>query len=295
MIAQCFTIGESLLDIIFKDNQPIKALAGGSILNASISLRALNIPVSYITQLANDHAGKLILTLLEEKGINTSHIQFYDNGNTPLALAFLDAKNDATYSFYKNYPPNIIKNTAISFTEKDYFLFGSIFAIDKRTFQWVNNLARKACNSGALTLYDPNIRFPINDIHYLHITENMRITTVIRASADDLKNIFGEGATADYYQSLKKHNCNYCIITNGSSNVELFTPDYQQIYSISAISTVSTIGAGDTFNAAILAFLYNKGITSLNISQLSIKSWDECINNAICTAQKVCLSDKNYL
>lgn len=295
MNAHCYSIGETLIDIIFKNNQPIKSLPGGSILNTSVSLSALKTPVTYITFLANDQLGKQITNFLLEKNINTHYIQYYDKGNTPLALAFLDEQNNATYIFYKNYPQDIIKDLNIQFTDKDFFIFGSFFAIDKKTFQWVNNLARKARTSGALTFYDPNIRSAINEISYLHITENITLSTILRASIDDLQHIFGIKTTEEYYKIIQKYNCHYCIFTNGSDNIELFTPKYQQKYTVPEIKPISTIGAGDTFNAAILDFLYKNRITQQNIFQIDNQMWNSCINKAITLSQQICLSDKNYL
>lgn len=292
---QCFTIGESLLDIVFKNNKVLSSLPGGSILNASISLRSLNVPVAFITLLAKDQPANLILDFLNEKGLNTQYIQFFNDGNTPLALAFLDENNNASYTFYKNYPAEWIKNSRIPIEAQDYLLFGSIFSIDKKTFRWVNQLARNAKACGAFTLYDPNIRAAVNEISYLHITENIKVSTMLRASIDDLKIIFGEMTTEKYYEIVKKYDCKYCIITNGSKNVALFTPKYHKIYDIPIISPVSSIGAGDTFNAAVLAFLYEKEITTLNLEEVPENKWDLCINSAINYAQQVCLSENNYL
>ena len=51
-------IGETILDIIFKNNQPTKALPGGSVFNAMISLGRLHTPVCFITELGQDRVGE---------------------------------------------------------------------------------------------------------------------------------------------------------------------------------------------------------------------------------------------
>lgn len=42
-----FGIGETILDIIFRNDQPQKAVPGGSVFNGLISLGRLNVPVSF--------------------------------------------------------------------------------------------------------------------------------------------------------------------------------------------------------------------------------------------------------
>ena len=55
-----FGIGETILDIIFRNDQPQKAVPGGSVFNGLISLGRLNVPVSFISELGNDRVGDMI-------------------------------------------------------------------------------------------------------------------------------------------------------------------------------------------------------------------------------------------
>ena len=50
-----YAIGETVCDLIFKDDKPLAAKAGGSMLNASISLGRLKLPVNFISEFGNDH------------------------------------------------------------------------------------------------------------------------------------------------------------------------------------------------------------------------------------------------
>ena len=58
-------IGETILDIIFKENQPYKAVPGGSVFNGLISLSRLDIPVSFISEIGNDHVGDIIADFMK--------------------------------------------------------------------------------------------------------------------------------------------------------------------------------------------------------------------------------------
>jgi len=124
-----FGIGETVLDIIFKNGQPQAAKPGGSVLNSMVSMGRMGLPVSFISEYGLDDVGYLIDNFLKDNGVNTSVVNRFNKGNTSLALAFLDDKNDAHYTFYKDIPG---KRLDIEFPETrkdDIIQFGSFYAI----------------------------------------------------------------------------------------------------------------------------------------------------------------------
>ena len=92
-----YGIGETVLDIIFKNGQPQAAKAGGSVLNSFVSMGRIGLPVSFISEYGIDDVGNLIDNFLKENGVNTSGVYRFIDGSTSLALAFLDHKSDAHY------------------------------------------------------------------------------------------------------------------------------------------------------------------------------------------------------
>ena len=103
-MSHIFAVGETILDIIFKDNLPKTARPGGSSFNASISLGRLGCPITLISEMGNDRVGDLIQDFMEENGVDTRYLSRYEEGQSAIALAFLDEKSDAQYQFYKDYP-----------------------------------------------------------------------------------------------------------------------------------------------------------------------------------------------
>jgi sugar/nucleoside kinase (ribokinase family) len=79
---------------------------GGSMLNTAVSLGRCGLEVEMITELGQDKIGQTVLEFLAENGVSTSFIQPADGFKTPIALAFLDEKGNAAYSFYIKYPEN---------------------------------------------------------------------------------------------------------------------------------------------------------------------------------------------
>ncbi len=132
-MSRVFGVGETVLDIIFKDSQPVSARAGGSVLNSVVSLGRLGVEVSFISDYGNDDVGMLIDKFLSDNQVNTDYIIRMENNKSALALAFLNENNDANYSFYKDYPEQRQINTDIDFEEEDILLFGSIFSVSKNS------------------------------------------------------------------------------------------------------------------------------------------------------------------
>ena len=92
-------IGETVLDIIFKNDEPIAAVPGGSVFNGIISLGRSGVPASFISETGNDRVGKKIIKFLEDNGVDASSVCVYAESKSPLSLAFLNEQNDAEYIF----------------------------------------------------------------------------------------------------------------------------------------------------------------------------------------------------
>jgi len=153
-----FALGETVLDIIFKNNKPLKAIPGGSMLNTTVTLGRLHKPVSFITEFGDDYAGKIIMDFLRKNNVCTDYIYMYRDGHTILALAFLDENNNAGYNFYKIYP---FKRFDFNFPDPakdDMFLFGSFLSIDKEVRAKIVDFIFNLKERNVLIVYDPNFR-----------------------------------------------------------------------------------------------------------------------------------------
>ena len=95
-------IGETVLDILFKNSQPVKAVPGGSVYNSIISLGRMGVDASFISEEGDDKGGGMILEHLRDSGVDASAVCSFSGGKSPLSLAFLNEDNDAEDLFYKD-------------------------------------------------------------------------------------------------------------------------------------------------------------------------------------------------
>ena len=112
-------IGETVLDIIFRNEQPISAVPGGSTFNAIISLGRSGVSTSFISETGNDRVGRNIIQFLRDNGCEADAVNMYPDSKSPLSLAFLNEQNDAEYIFYKDHP-----HDRLDFNYPDVGLFG---------------------------------------------------------------------------------------------------------------------------------------------------------------------------
>jgi fructokinase len=292
-----YGIGETVLDIIFKDGQPQAAKAGGSVLNSVVSMGRMDLPVSFISEYAADDVGKLIDDFLRKNGVDTSCVHRYRNGATALALAFLDEKNDAHYTFYKDYPGKRLDIDFPSIDAGDIVQCGSFYAIWPEIRGKFLSFISGAYNKGALVLYDPNFRRShISELDQLRplIIENMKFTSLVRGSDEDFRNVF-DVSSPDQAWEVVKNYCKCLVYTSNADGVFVRTSSFSGKFPVKKITPVSTIGAGDNFNAGILTSIHHKDIRRDQLENLNHNEWKEIIETAVAFATHVCLSYENYI
>ncbi len=293
-----FTIGETVFDIIFQNQLPVAAKPGGAMLNTAVSLGRMNIPVSLITEVANDKIGFITEDFLLKNNVSTDYINKFSDGQTAVSTAFLDDEKNASYSFYKNYPKNRFTSPLPQVNCDDIVLFGSFYSLTHEVREHVFGFVKMAAKNNAIIIYDPNIRMPHkNKIKKLtdYIFENIEIADIIRASDEDFNTIFDNSIAKDVYQKINKTNQTNLIFTQSYKGVQIFSNSLRKDFKVPKIKPLSTIGAGDSFNAGIIYALIKNKIKKKDINSLSLENWNKIIESGIEFATEACLSYDNYI
>jgi fructokinase len=296
-MSQVYAIGETLLDIIFHPGGKVTATAGGSMLNTAVSLGRLGIPVHLVSEYADDRTGRWVDQFLKDNGVSLQYIRRY-TGTTPLALAFLDEQKMAGYQFYPATADTISSPVNPPVVSGDILIFGSFYSLKAENRPGIMMLLQAAREKQAIIVYDPNFREP--HLHELPqtmpvIMENIRFSQIIRGSDEDFRFIFGETDPEKIYHLVAGSGCSILIYTMGSRGVILKTASLTKYYKVPATTPVSTIGAGDSFNAGVISTLYRYDVAGPLLNELSETQWDEIIAAGIDFATSVCRSDENYI
>ena len=291
-------IGETVLDIIFKNEQPIGAVPGGSVFNGIISLGRSGVPASFISETGNDRVGKKIIKFLEDNGVNADSVCVYAESKSPLSLAFLNEQNDAEYIFYKDHPHDKLEFVYPDIQADDIVMFGSYYAVNPVIRPQVAAFLEYAKSKGAIIYYDVNYRVSHrNEVMKLraNILENLEYADIVRGSIEDFQVMFDQQGADKVYRSQISFYCKNFIYTQGAEAVELRAEGgINKQYDVKKTETVSTIGAGDNFNAGFIYGLIKYGITrEMIVNGFSERQWDEAITCAMTFSANVCKSIHN--
>lgn len=291
-----YTLGETLLDIIFEQNGQVSATPGGAMLNVSVSLVRKGASVSLISELGDDKAGEIIKGFLNETGVCTQLISCYPMCKTSLALAFLDEQAKPTYQFYKSYPEVRLLRTKIKFTKNDYLLFGSVYSLDEAIRYDIKTIVKAAKSQNAVVVYDPNIRhaYHMSDSKLREaVSQNIAIADIIKGSDEDFFNIFGEGNPGIWVEQIKAINTEaVVIITLGEKGSRVYYGSKTISCSAQKVNVISTVGAGDAFSAGLL---YKLDEMKKKPTKLTGDEWYKLLNVATFWASSVCASKENYI
>ena len=257
-------IGETVLDIIFKNEQPVGAYPGGSTFNAVISLARAGAACAFIGETGNDRVGQGIIRFLKENGVDTSSVNTFPGSKSPVTLAFLDTNNDADYIFYKDHPHDQLDMVYPDIQADDIVIIGSFFAVN------------------------PVIRPQLT---------GFLDADIVRGSHEDFKVLYKLDNPDKVYKAEISFYCKKFIYTQAANPVELRADGgLAKSYPARQVETVSTVGAGDSFNAGFIYGMLKYGIRREHIEQgLTEEQWDKMIDCAQDFSANCCGSIYNYI
>ena len=293
-------IGETILDIIFKNDEPIGAVPGGSVFNGIISLGRAGVKCGFISETGDDRVGRRIISFLEENHVDASSINVYPESKSPVSLAFLNEQNDAEYIFYKDHPHDRLDFVFPEIQTDDIVMFGSYYAVNPVIRPQVQGFLEYARDKGAILYYDVNFRASHqNEVMKLNanILENLEYADIVRGSQEDFEVMFNKHDAETVYKAQISFYCKNFIYTQGSEPVEVRgTGGFVRQYPATQMETVSTIGAGDNFNAGFVYGLIKYGITREMLETgLKAEQWDGLIGLAQQFSANVCKSIHNSI
>ena len=240
--------------------------------NGLISLGRSGLDTAFISETGNDRVGRRIISFLEENHVDASNISVYPEAKSPVSLAFLNENNDAEYIFYKDHPHDRLEFITPNIQPNDVVMFGSFYAINPVIRPQMQAFLEYAHEKGAILYYDVNYRAShLNDLVKVtaNILENFELADIIKGSSEDFEIMYNKKDAESVYRAQIDFYCKNFVYTQGSNPIEFRAKGgLSKQYPVVATKTVSTIGAGDNFNAGLLAICWMKVLMRLSGTRL---------------------------
>ena len=157
-------------------------------------------------------------------------------------------------------------------------------------------LLERAHDMHAIIYYDPNFRSSHKEEAIKlapTIIENLEYANIVRGSQEDFFYMWGLQEADKIYKDKVKFYCRNFLCTAGAEQVSLRTGTISKEYSIPPLEAVSTIGAGDNFNAGIIYGLLKYDVRYDDLNTIGEAKWDQIIRYGMEFAAEVCKSYSN--
>jgi fructokinase len=267
--------GEALYDLVVDDDERVRAHPGGGPFTTARTVGRLEQPVAYLGRLSSDRFGATLQRMLVEDGVRLDAVVPTDDPTT-LALAEVGADGGAVYRFYERGTsvPGLTPEAALAACPPavGMLLVGAVaLAVDpvaEALEAVVNEL-----HGRALIAVDPNVRPSVIADPAAYRARLERIiarSDVVKLSADDLAWLAPETPAPEAARALREQGPAAVLLTLGAEGALVIGDDRDVAVPAPPVDVVDTIGAGDAFGGAFLAWWRSHDLTRDRLAETDL-------------------------
>jgi fructokinase len=284
MILSC---GEALIDMLPRTSTAGEACfapyAGGAVFNTAIALGRLGGPSAFFSGVSNDMLGEILSDTLTASNVDT---RFLARSDRPTTVAFVKLVNgQATYAFYDEGTAGRMLSTdqlPELPAEVSTLFLGGISLVNDPAATTYEALQARECGS-RVTMIDPNIRpgfIAGKEAEYRARIERMVARAdIVKLSDEDLHWLEGQGDLTSLARGILAKGPKVVFITEGAKGARAVTASQDRSFAATPVTVVDTVGAGDTFNAGVLAALHQAGaLTKAGVAALDGATLDAALS-----------------
>ena len=265
MILSC---GEALIDMLPRTTtlgEPaFSPYAGGSVFNTAIALGRLGAPAGFFSGLSTDMLGEILTDTLTASHVDTT---LCARSTRPTTVAFVKlVDGQATYAFYdENTAGRLLAQSDLPTLPDavNTLFFGGISLVNDPAASTYEAMQAKA-SATRVTMVDPNIRpgfIAGREAEYRPRIERMIARAdIVKLSDEDLHWLMGNGDLETLARQIIAKGPRIIFITEGANGAHAITATRALWEPVQPVTVADTVGAGDTFNAGVLASLHAAGV-----------------------------------
>jgi fructokinase len=257
--------GEALVDLILSPSGAVAALAGGGPFNSARTLARLGVDTVFLGGLADDRFGRLLRARLAEDGVRLG-LPRGVGLPTSLAVAELDESGAASYRFYLDHTsaPEVHAAEALAAVPAGTRALhvGTLGLVLEPLAESVEAIVA-AADADAVVLVDPNCRPGIirdEGAYRARLGRVLARADVVKVSGDDLDYLDPTVTPLDAARALLHQGPRVVLFTDGADSVRILTHAEEITVPVPPVDVVDTVGAGDAFGGAFLAFWVTRNL-----------------------------------
>jgi fructokinase len=294
--------GEALMDVFGGAETPtgleLDARVGGSPFNTAVGLARLGQPVAFLGAVSTGFLGARLLRALADEGIDLRLVQ-HTPAPTTLGLVGLDARGLPSYAFYGEGAADRQLRTdalpAVMHLPRPWhgLQLGSYSAVVEPIATTLRALVEVE-HTRTLVAYDANVRPGVEPdlARWRDMLAWMTSRcTVFKASDEDLELLLPGVAPADFAAQALSLGVALVVVTRGAEGAVGWTAAAGEVAcAAGAFDVVDTVGAGDTFQAALLTWLSEHGrLDAASIAALDATALGDALAFATRAAALTCM------
>jgi len=242
----------------------LDARIGGSPLNVAIGLARLAQPVAFLGSISVDALGERVMRALREEGVSIEAVARTD-ASTTLGIVGLDSAGTPSYSFYGTSDRQLTREALPLIPDGTEVLhFGSYAMVVEPAASTLHALIESE-HRRKLISYDPNIRLGVEPSlpHWTKVLQWMLPRThLLKISEEDLSLLYPGVDMESLASSWLSKGVRLLVVTRGAATAIAWTRYTRMEVPSVPTTAIDTVGAGDSFQAALLAWLAENGIVT---------------------------------
>jgi fructokinase len=262
--------GEALIDMISNADATQHATPGGGPFNTARALARLGVPAAFLGRLSEDRFGRELASLLVADGVS---LEMASIGPEPTTIALADVSADgfAEYRFVieGTSAPNLTLDMLPERLAQDVTALhiGTLGLALEPIASTLVELVRRE-RDGRLVMLDPNIRTGLagEDEYRERLLSLVAQSTIVKASEGDLAWLYPDCDYRAAADQVLDAGARLAVVTLGAAGAYGSHRDLRVHVTAPAVDVVDTVGAGDAFGAALLAWLHDHGAVRPELS-----------------------------
>lgn len=261
--------GEALFDMFLRPDESqgllLDAVPGGSPFNVALGLARLGQRTEFFSGMSGDLMGRKMNDFIGREGIGLTYA-VHTKQPTALAIVGLDANGGPDYAFYGDFPAyRAITEADLPALGKEirFIHFGSFTTAMEPVGPAHAVLAERECGRRLIS-YDPNVRPSIEpdlDVWRRTLDRYSGAAHIVKVSSEDLALLYPGESIDALARRLLDAQARLVVVTGGRAGAKGWTRKTDVTQPAHLVEVVDTVGAGDSYQAALLAGLAEMGST----------------------------------